>query len=231
LDDEVPHAQRAAEILNGAGHACELFYSSRGFISRFFHDSYDLLLLDWMMPELSGIEVLRQIRSTGPGDLPVLMLTSRSRDADIVEGLNSGADDYVVKPVQEGVLLARVNALLRRLRSNVEDGPEPAAFGRYLFDPRACTVAYDAKSIVLTNREFQLAYLLFQHPDRAFSRQYLIERLWGTVPDVQTRTLDTHVARIRSKLQLRPDRGFKLTTLYGYGYRLEPVEKRNADAC
>lgn len=190
----------------------------------FHHDSFDLLLLDWLMPELSGIEVLQMVRESGGRDLPIIMLTCRSADTDIVEGLNSGADDFVVKPVCPEVLVARVNSLLRRLQPIEDHDNASFVAGIYTFHPASTSVTFHDKTAVLTNREFSLAKLFFTNPHRAFSRHYLIERLWGKSPDMETRTLDTHVARIRTKLDLRRSNGVKLATLYGYGYRLETSE-------
>lgn len=228
LDDDAPQAASMARALREAGYSCQEFHSPRVFLSQFHHDSFDLLILDWMMPELSGLEILHLVRESGGTQLPVIMSTSRSGDRDIVEGLNAGADDYVVKSDSTDVLLARVRAIFRRISQADTNANEPFAFGIYNFNPVYTSVTFGAQTVIMTNREFSLAKLFFSNPHRAFSRQYLIERLWGKSPDVQTRTLDTHVARIRSKLDLRPRNGVKLVTLYGYGYRMETIEAEEA---
>ncbi len=154
-------------------------------------------------------------------DLPVLMLTCRMDDECIIEGLHAGADDYVIKPVRDEVLVARVQALLRRLRPLDQSMSTRFSLGPYTFDPDTCTVTYGKRAVVLTNREFELARLFFTNPQRPLSRQYLLECLWGKTSDDQTRTLDTHVARLRTKLELGATNGVRLNTLYAFGYRLE----------
>jgi DNA-binding response OmpR family regulator len=161
-----------------------------------------------------------EVLNPGP---PVLLLTSRSVEADLVEGLNAGADDYIVKPLQPPVLIARVNALARRAYRPAAL-PQVEQHGPYRLDPGAQTAAWDDHLETLTPKEFQLASLLFNNLARPLSREYLLRRVWGQRPDLETRTLDAHVSRLRSKLHLRPANGFRLTTVYGFGYRLEACE-------
>ncbi len=221
VDDDVPQANGVAHLLRVSGYSCQVFHSPRMFVNRIHQESFDLAIFDWMMPEFSGVELLRRVREAKGSEFPVIMLTCRSADQDIVEALNSGADDFIVKPASPDVLIARVRSLLRRVGQF--EGNDPFSVGIYHFYPAASTIVFNSSTAVLTNREFALARHFFSNPHRAFSRQYLIERLWGKSPDMQTRTLDTHVARLRSKLDLRPRNGVKFVTLYGYGYRLETV--------
>ena len=179
-----------------------------------------MLILDWNLPDMSGVEATRWAHANLESTPPILLLTSRTAEEDVVEGLNAGADDYVVKPVQPAVLLARVNALFRRAY------PAPAAarmetFGDHVFDTAGETLIAAGRPVTLTSKEFRLALLLFHNTHRALSRAHMLEAVWGRNPDLPTRTLDMHISRIRTKLNLRPENGFRLTPVYSYGYRLE----------
>ncbi len=150
----------------------------------------------------------------------MLLLTGRSAEADVVAGLGAGADDYVVKPLQPAVLLARVNALLRRAYPAQGAGPIET-FGDYTFNLPAETITVRGEAVTVTAKEFALGLLLFRNIQRALSRAHILEAVWGRNPDLLTRTLDMHVSRVRSKLNLRPENGFRLIPVYSYGYRLE----------
>lgn len=222
LEDEPDLADHVAAVLKAGGHDCQLFPLGKALIAALKRDTFDLLVLDWNLPDITGIEVLVWAKDNLDRTPPVLFVTSRSDEADIVQALDLGADDYVVKPIQPRELSARVGAVLRRSLPPQTAGVE--RFGRYAFDTRGATVAVDGTPVELTAKEFGLAHLLFRNLDRALSRAYLLERVWGHHPDLQTRTLDAHVSRIRTKLELRPEHGVRLTPVYSYGYRLERLE-------
>jgi DNA-binding response OmpR family regulator len=232
LDDDESHNALVAGLLGPAGYDCASFTHPERLLAELRRQTFDLLIIDWNMPDLSGIETLRRIDEMLPTSPPVLLLTSRSIEADLVEGLNAGADDYIVKPLQPQVLLARVNALARRVyRPPVT--PQVEQHGPYRMDPGAQTASWGDHVEPMTPKEFQLAMILFNNLARPLSREYLLRRVWGQRPDLETRTLDAHVSRLRSKLQLRPANGFRLTTVYGFGYRLEACDPQggpNADA-
>ncbi|WP_421738858.1 response regulator transcription factor [Caulobacter sp.] len=232
LDDDESHNALVAGLLGPAGYDCVSFTHPERLLAELRRQTFDLLIIDWNMPDLSGIETLRRIDEMLPAAPPVLLLTSRSIEADLVEGLNAGADDYIVKPLQPPVLLARVNALARRVyRAPVT--PQVEQHGLYRMDPATHTVGWADHVETLTPKEFQLAVILFNNLARPLSREYLLRRVWGQRPDLETRTLDAHVSRLRAKLQLRPANGFRLTTVYGFGYRLEacdPQGRPGADA-
>ncbi|WP_157221175.1 response regulator transcription factor [Flavisphingomonas formosensis] len=222
LDDEPTLASHVEKIITAAGHVCQVFHSGRRLVNVLHHETFDLLLLDWNVPDLSGIAVLRWMREHLEGHPPVLLLTSRTSEEDIVEGLRMGADDYVLKPVQAAVLLARIEAVLRRAYPSPRVG-SIERFDDYLFDTGEESIEWAGRRIAMTSKEFLLALLLFRNQHRALSRAYIFEALWGRNPDLPTRTLDAHISKVRSKLNLRPDNGYKLVPVYAYGYRLEKL--------
>ena len=223
LDDDQSHNALVASVLDPAGFICTSFTTPSRLLAELRKQTFDLIILDWNMPELSGVETLRLLREDPLTAPPVLLLTSRSVESDLVEGLNAGADDYIVKPLQPQVLLARVNAVTRRVQ-RPQASPQIEQHGPYRLDPGAQTASWAGQVEALTPKEFQLASLLFNNLSRPLSREYLLRRIWGQRPDLETRTLDAHVSRLRAKLHLRPANGFRLSTVYGFGYRLEACD-------
>ena len=185
----------------------------------------DLVILDWMLPGLDGLEVCRRIRRDSV--VPILMLTARSEEIDRVLGLEVGADDYLTKPFSIRELLARVRAILRRvelLRGADADEAPPAvlAAGPLRVDLGQHAASLDGHEVDLTPKEFDLLVLLLRHPGRAFSRDYLIEKVWGYEAAGSDRTVDTHVLRLRKKLGPAGDR---IETVWGVGYRFKAEPK------
>ena len=180
------------------------------------------MIVDWHLPDTTGPEVVRWVRKNVGTQLPILFVTHRQEERDIVEGLGSGADDFMVKPVRIGELNARVSALLRRAYpANVGGVVE---FGRYRFLSDTRSIEIDGVPVELKNREYDLALFLFQNMGRLLSRDHLKDIVWGQVADVMSRSLDTHISRLRTLLDLRPANGFIVSAVYGVGYRFEAVE-------
>jgi len=170
----------------------------------------DAVVLDWMLPDASGLAWLRRLRVSEYAALPVLMLTARASEFDRVEGLESGADDYLVKPFSTAELVARVRALLRRVRPHAR-----VTVGSLVIDVAAASVTLDEVPVRLTRREYDLLLFLASHPGRVFSRGDLLDRVWGTDFVGTERTVDQHVAQLRALLG--PQR---IQTVRGRGYRL-----------
>jgi DNA-binding response OmpR family regulator len=222
LDDDRSQTDLVCQVLTAAGHICHPFTSGKEMLAQLRRELYDMLVIDWQVPDLSGAEVLRWAREKLPPTLPVLFMTSRSGEDDIVAGLAAGADDYMIKPIRRGELVARVQALLRRAYPS-QSAVEQIQFGNYIFESRTGRLSMSGTEIEVTQKEFDLALLFFRNLGRPLSRAYILEAVWSRDVEVPSRTMDTHVSRVRSKLQLRPENGYRLAPVYSYGYRLEQI--------
>ena len=220
LEDDADHAALVTGVLSAAGHSCEVYSTGARFIQAMVRETFDVLVLDWMMPDMTGIEVLDWLRQL-QDHTPALVLTSRDAEQDIVEALGHGADDYLVKPPRPGELLARLQALKRRSENLA--GNNALALGPYEFDLQSNVLRLHGAIIDLTERQFQLALVMFRNSGRLLSRQYLLEAVWGLNAQIQTRTLDIHVSQLRTLLGLA-DNGWRISSIYAHGYRLEPLE-------
>jgi two-component system phosphate regulon response regulator PhoB len=179
----------------------------------------DIVVLDWMLPKISGIEVCRRIRSTPKiRNIPIVMLTARSEEADRVRGLDTGADDYITKPFSTNELSARLRAVLRRIRPALAG--EEASHGDIRVDRAAHRVFRGDKEIHLGPTEFRLLDHLIQHPGRVFSREQLLNAVWGSDSFVEVRTVDVHIGRLRKALN-KYDQGDPIRTVRSAGYALE----------
>jgi len=197
------------------------YHSGREAMKQANRESFDLFMLDWQVPDVSGAEVLAWLRSNVSRSVPVLFVTVRDSEQDIVFALEHGADDYMVKPVRRQELLARVHALLRRAYPIEEK--KLLSFPPYDIDIQRGEVRRDGAKIELTPKEFELTVALFRNIGRLLSRGHLQESVWGRTGDIATRTVDTHVSQVRKKLDLRPESGYRVVPIYNYGYRLEKV--------
>lgn len=220
LEDDSDQAQLIQLWLNEKGHTCECFSNGRDFIKKMPFEQPDLLLLDWNLPVISGLEVLNWVRSSDHSDLPVIFVTTRSNEDDLVKALDQGADDYLVKPIKQAELIARAQALHRRYAKTSE---VLLSVDPFTFNPNEHTISYNNQSIKFTAKEYQLANYFFSNPDRLISRDYLLETIWTKSSSISTRTVDTHISRLRKKLSLDGGTGWKLVSVYHKGYRLIKV--------
>ena len=223
VDDDTEFAAFLSALLGNAGHTMIVSNNGSTFLRLVKTETFDVILLDWNLPGADGIDIVGVLRNDLALDVPIILLTARSEDEDIVSGLKAGADDFIIKPIDGNVLLARIDAVMRRRGSNRQSEPMQR-YGKFLFDHAQEIVHHGDLPIQLTSKEFQLATMLFKNLGRPLSRAYLLETVWNRHPDVVTRTLDSHVARLRLKLNLRPQNGFRLSPIYSYGYRLETVD-------
>jgi DNA-binding response OmpR family regulator len=222
LEDEAYQLELIRHTMELIGHECHGFGDGRSLLRDLHQQTYDLLILDWQLPDIEGPQVVRRIRRELRNALPVLFLTNRNEESDVVEGLAAGADDFMIKPVRVAELQARVRALLRRSYPAQHD--QELSFRDYRFSSSTRTLRIRGKPVELSRREFDLAIFLFQNLGRLLSREHLREAVWGVGIETPSRSLDTHISRLRLKLELVPANGFLLSAVYGLGYRLEPLE-------
>lgn len=222
VEDERDLNDLLAEQLRRDGHSVTQAFDGRAGVEAVRAGGVDLVLLDWMLPVLDGVAALAEIRKLSL--VPVLMLTARGQDIDIVNGLEAGADDYLPKPAHMRVLRARIAALLRRSNGTApvaipnREGELPLAVAGFRVEPASRRASFAGMPLDLTPTEFDLVQLFCSNPGRAFSRDYLIERVWRHSPDVTGRTVDTHVQRLRKKLG---DGDATIQTVWGLGYRVK----------
>lgn len=207
--------------LEGAQHSVGAHATVAGYIEALKKERFELLLIDWMLPDGTGADVLAWARSNLGWELPILVLTSRDDEATVVAALQAGADDYVVKPPKPAELLARVAALGRRVRSG---GLPVLRLGAFEIDIQRQRLSINGGPVMLTQKEFDLSSYLFQNPGKLLSRDHLLNKIWGINADVDTRTVDTHISRLRKKLGLDGSKGWKLVPVYGVGYRFERID-------
>lgn len=202
-------------------------HTSRGFsmteqlIEGAKRERFDLMVIDWMLPDGTGADVLTWVRQNLGWEIPVVVVTARDDEETVVSALKIGADDYLVKPIKPMELLARLANVVRRIKPT---GLPVLRMGSFEVDVQQHRLLLDGKEVALTQKEFDLSVYLFQNPGKLLSRDHLLNKIWGLNTDVDTRTVDTHVSRLRKKLLLDGGKGWKLTPIYGYGYRFDRVD-------
>lgn len=222
LEDEREQARNIQVLLTDHGYGCDVYHAGQAFLSGVTHKSYDLLILDWQVPDIDGIEVLQTVRRQLDWPIPVLFLTQRDSEEDIVTALDAGADDYLPKPARPSELIARIRALARR--SNPDSEKETLNFGPFHIDTQTRAISLRDEVLVLTDKDFDLAVYLFRNQGRLLTRDLLLERVWGVSREINTRTVDTHMSRLRRRLGIKPENGYRIKTIYQRGYRLEAVD-------
>lgn len=220
LEDDAAQSAVLANWLRAGGHDVHTYANVRDFKLEAGRESFDIFLIDWILPDQSGEEVLHWLRYQRGETAPIMFITARDSEEDIVAALSAGADDYMIKPVRRLEMLSRIDAVWRRSQPRGRD-QDVVEHAPYRFELGTRRALRDGTEVELTEKEFNLAVFLFRNLGRLLSRGHLLEAVWGRNASVATRTVDTHVSRVRSKLELRPENGFRLTPAYNYGYRLE----------
>ena len=223
-DNEPEVVHHLKEIAQELGYDAVGYTDGDALMQTLACDSFDLLMLDWNMPGKDGLKILKWMQETLRERPPVLMITNRSAKKDVAEALYAGASDYISKPEDRAVIAGRIRAMLRRGAIGSTFDTE-ATYGIYHLNRIEQTVLVDGQTIAFTAKEFELADLFFRNTDRTLSRNYIMETIWRTTANLATRTLDMHISRVRSKLDLQPKNGFRISTVFGYGYRLETIAK------
>ncbi len=218
VDDEPTIVEVVANYLDRAGFETHTAADGPSAISRAIQIEPDLIVLDLMLPEIGGMEVMRILREDEKLSSAIILLTSKSEESDRLVGLRRGADDYVVKPFSPAELVARVEAVLRR--ASPSDGKiEPIRLGDLTIDQSQRRVTMGEDEIALTQLEFDLLAFLASHPGQVFSRDHLMEKVWGQTVHTDTGTVTVHIRRLREKLESDPSEPSHVETVWGVGYR------------
>lgn len=233
VEDNPEIGKLLSERLGASGHVCDWVTDGEAALTALCSDGagprYDLVMLDLMLPRMDGLEVCRRLRRRD-SLTPVLMVTAKAAMRDVVVGLEIGADDYITKPFQLPILLARVQALLRRgqRQTTVDDGvvgTPPLVCGRLVIDADQHRVSLDGQPVQLTGKEFALLSLFARHPGHSFTRGELLDRVWGEEFDGYDHTVNTHINRLRNKIEADPARPRFIQTVWGVGYRFAPEDE------
>lgn len=227
LEDDNDLAIEVRALLEGSGYDVALFGDGIQLIRALARDHFDLFVLDWYVPGMTGLDVLLYLRERLRLNSPVMFLTSNSGEEQVVAALSAGADDYCAKPLRTQEFLARVKSIQRRSGPGSTTAPlaEVESIPGYAFNAVQRTVEVDGQAVSLTEKEFELACLLFQNVGAPLSRSRIMSQVWGRDEDPNSRTLDVHISWLRRKLGLGADgRRMRLMVIHGYGYRLVKLD-------
>jgi DNA-binding response OmpR family regulator len=229
LEEDINQGDMLRWLIEAAGHKCHAFASWKPFQTNLYRDSFDLIILNWNHPEQTGPQALHWIRDTLQLNIPVLIVSNDTKEDSIVNALQSGADDFVGKPIRRNEIVARIQALLRRSHPETQT-PDRIVIEGFEFHAKLSTITHGTQRTTLTQKEFELALLLFNNLGKSLSRGHIQECIWGRDTDLPSRTLDTHISRVRTKLQLKPEHGFQLVPVYGFGYKLDFIQQKPANS-
>lgn len=223
LEDDPDQAELVTLWLENAGHTVSCHAAGNDFLRAVRRDSFDAYVLDWLVPDLSGIEVLKKLRTEQQDYTPTIITTVKDEERSVVRALREGADDYVVKPIRHAELVARLDAVCRRATGDRSAIDEIEA-APYTMDVSRKIASLNGEEISLTGREFDLALFLFRNAGKVVSRGHILEAIWGIeYENVSTRTVDTHMSRLRKKMKINKENGWHLSSVYQHGYRFEKV--------
>ncbi len=222
VEDEASIAEVVSLYLKRAGYSVQIASDGKQAINIFQKQKPDFVILDLMLPQMDGLSLTRWLREQS--NVPIIILTARREEIDRIAGLEMGADDYVVKPFSPQELVSRVRAVLRRLgREQAETESErEVSFEGLSIDPRSRVVKVMGDEVDLTAKEFDMLYLLARHPRQVFTREQLLDRVWGGAQYIDPGTVTVHVRRLREKLENDPSHPMRLLTVWGVGYKFEP---------
>lgn len=222
LEDDQAQSQLIESWLQPLGYQTQAYFTGQSLLDDIETQSFDLMLVDWELPDINGPDVMRSIRENFKLNTPIIFITSRDSEDDIVSALNAGADDYLVKPIRQFEFLARVKANTKRSQTVAESAKVETP--PYSFNPDNEQVFINETPVELSSKEFELAMYLFSNAGRLLERKEILAAVWRQEADLNTRTVDTHVSVIRKKLAIGPENGWRLKSVYGHGYRLEQLD-------
>lgn len=230
LQKDAAEYQKISQPLERVGFRCHAFSEFSRLMADLRSENFDLAVIEWEAPDGHASEIDR-LRHASDHPLPILFTTVPSVGDETVASLIDGVSDYVAKPLRQTEIIARIQALLLRTHPATMTGQHN--FGPYVFDPVFCQVQLPASagnsSVTLTQKEFTLALLMFRNADRPLSRSYIRDEVWGRGVRLSSRTMDTHISRIRHKLDLGTEHRFRIEPVYGYGYRLDDIGSRTRE--
>jgi DNA-binding response OmpR family regulator len=221
VDDEPTIAEVVSRYLERAGYRTQVAADGVQALAAVADHRPDLVVLDLMLPGIDGLEVMRRLREQGRGRIATILLTAKGEESDRVVGLRLGADDYVVKPFSPAELVARVDAVLRRIDTSPARS-EPLQCSDLTIDPAARRVDVRGQEVQLTQREFDVLLFLARHPGQVFSRNQLMDAVWQYSFYSDTSTVTVHIRRLRAKIELDPAQPRHIETVWGVGYRFAP---------
>lgn len=223
VDDEASVVEVVSLYLKREGFTVRVAANGREALEAIRMRLPALVVLDLMLPEVDGLEIMRRLRDNPATDVPVIMLTARRQETDRIYGLELGADDYVTKPFSPAELVSRVKAVLRRSIGKGVAAPQRAIqFGDISIDPKTRVVNVRNEAKELTATEFNLLWFMCSHPRQVFKRDQLLENVWGFSEYVDPSTVTVHIRRLREKIELDPSSPLHLLTVWGVGYKFEP---------
>lgn len=224
VDDEASVVEVVSLYLRRDGYEVRVARDGQAALQAIEAQRPTLVVLDLMLPQVDGLEILRRLRADPECDVPVIMLTARGQEVDRIYGLELGADDYVTKPFSPAELVSRVKAVLRRARRDGGEGEEerPLSFPNLHIDHKTRTVTSYDQSIDLTATEFDLLWFMASHPRQVFKRDQLLEKVWGFSEYVDPSTVTVHIRRLREKIEANPSQPERLLTVWGVGYKFDP---------
>ncbi|MCA9926546.1 MAG: response regulator transcription factor [Anaerolineales bacterium] len=224
VDDEASVVEVVSLYLKREGFQVRVARDGRLALNAISEKRPALVVLDLMLPEVDGLEIMRRLQDAG-FTVPVIMLTARRQETDRIYGLELGADDYVVKPFSPAELVSRVKAVMRRTYGSTSGATErPLQFGTLSIDPKTRIVTAKGETIDLTATEFNLLWFMANHPRQVFKRDQLLENVWGFSEYVDPSTVTVHIRRLREKIETTPSKPDYLMTVWGVGYKFEPFE-------
>jgi len=220
VEDEPSIAEVVTLYLRRAGYQTRVVADGAAALEALRRQAPDLVILDLMLPQVDGFAITRYIRDRG--DTPIIIVSSRREESDRIAGLELGADDYLVKPFSPQELVSRVRAVLRRSHKGEERDEAPLTFPHLTLDPSTLLVTARGQEVALTAKEFELLHHLARHPRRVFTRDQLLQAVWGGSEYIDPSTVTVHIRRLREKIEADPSDPQRLLTVWGVGYRFEP---------
>jgi DNA-binding response OmpR family regulator len=221
VEDEPSISEIVSLYLNRAGYDVSCFSDGTKALDSLTEQLPDLVIVDVMLPDLDGFTLTRKLRDKS--DIPIILLTSRREESDRIAGLELGADDYVVKPFSPQELVSRVRAVLRRARSNTDNVDSGIlVFKNLSINPQTRDVSLNGQAVILTAKEFDLLYFMALHPRQVFTRDQLLENVWGFSHYIDPGTITVHMRRLREKIEKDPTSPVTIVTVWGIGYKFEP---------